>query len=58
MTPDQHPDISNANGRRSNEELAVAEERKNPFWFLVAGCVILLAACGSLYASLKMMGVV
>jgi hypothetical protein len=38
------------------EDFDKAPERKNPFWFIVTGCLILLATLGALFSSMRMIG--
>ncbi|MDR6818517.1 hypothetical protein J2X76_003694 [Neorhizobium sp. 2083] len=33
-------------------------ERKNPFWFIIAGGIVVLATGGALWSSMRMLGIV
>ncbi|CDZ67128.1 Hypothetical protein NGAL_HAMBI2605_54070 [Neorhizobium galegae bv. orientalis] len=39
-----------------HEDFDKAPERKNLFWFIVTGCLILLATFGALFSSMRMIG--
>ncbi|UIK04984.1 hypothetical protein [Neorhizobium galegae] len=40
----------------AHEDFDKAQERKNLFWFIVTGCLILLATFGALVSSMRMIG--
>lgn len=39
-----------------HEDFDKEPERRNPFWFIVTGCLILLATFGALFSSMRMIG--
>uniref|UniRef100_UPI00310159D1 hypothetical protein n=1 Tax=Neorhizobium sp. EC2-8 TaxID=3129230 RepID=UPI00310159D1 len=41
-----------------HQDFDTPSERENPFWFIVAGAIILLATGGALWTSMRMIGIV
>ena len=44
--------------RLDHEDFDKEPERKNPFWFIITGGLILLAMFGALVSSMRMVGII